>query len=356
MKLKSSERRAIGILASFSVAFLLAWNRQVFEFGAVIFLLVSIALARYAGWKIRGEGSDSLLTFLRLFIPKFLVGDVLTLYGISLFVLFAMTLTAWLPDGLEEGDLIFTISTLTYTLGLVFLSAWVFGVPRKSTPLPARAKYLVASLSISNWSDDNVFERAKCQDFLRGTVYEGDKPLNIIPLYAALAYHRDRLEKVFLLVSNKVAGEIERRRYLERFFSVASKCLGLKFVVNFGELSPGRGECIVGEGREVHVHFIRIGSGQDIKEVKNSISAELSDLLGKEGSDVVFDITSGTAVISVAMILEAIKGDARAEYLLQNCEKEYKSECIELIELTLFDFEDLVREFREYFERLYEGS
>ncbi|ASJ15764.1 hypothetical protein A3L04_01090 [Thermococcus chitonophagus] len=355
MKLKSSERRAIGILASFSVAFLLAWSKRAFEFGAVAFLLMSIVLAMHAGWKIRGERSDSLLTFLRLFIPKFLVGDVLTLYGISLFILFAMTLTAWLPDGLEEGDIVFAVSTLMYTFGLVFLSAWVFGVPRKSTQLPARAKYLVASLSIPNWGDDSVFERAKCEDFLRGAVYEGNRPLNIIPLYVALAYHKDRLEEVFLLVSDRVAGEIERREYIERFFSMTSKCLSLKFVINFGELFPGRGEVVIGEGREVHVHFIRIGSGQDIKEVKNSVSTGLSDLLEREGSEVIFDITSGTAVISVAMILEAIKGDARAEYLLQNCEKEYKTECIELIELTLFDFEDLVREFREYFERLYES-
>ena len=65
----------------------------------------------------------------------------------------------------------------------------------------------------------------------------------------------------------------------------------------------------------------RVVDVSDFRDVKIELDRLLQNLKNYEDSDISFNITGGTAMVSSAMILEAVVGDRQAEYVRQSGDK-----------------------------------
>jgi len=143
-------------------------NYVPFMEASIVLLALSLVLSWRAGWSLhlggkrnddsqeedKGKDESRLLNFLRFFLMRYFVGEALSsLYGLYIFALFAITITAWLPDGFENGNVPFILASITYFLSSVFFTAWVYGPPerRKSS-----IEVLVFPLSIPRWKPEDI--------------------------------------------------------------------------------------------------------------------------------------------------------------------------------------------------------
>ena len=62
----------------------------------------------------------------------------------------------------------------------------------------------------------------------------------------------------------------------------------------------------------------RVVDVSDFRDVKIELDRLLQNLKKYEDSDISFNITGGTAMVSSAMVLEAVVGDRQAEYVRQS--------------------------------------
>ncbi|WP_460127083.1 hypothetical protein [Thermococcus prieurii] len=392
------------------------------EVTAILFLL-SVALALKAGWGLCGKSTGGnnekgdepkLLDFLRFFLLRYFVGEALrSIYGLYIFVLFAVTLTAWLPDGFENGNVPFILASVLYFLSSVFFTAWVYGPPKRKG---SDVEVLVFPLSIPNWTPENLDPQKDprvCEKLCRN---EGTKNI-VVPLLAHLARHPTIRTVVFLVTDTVYNGAKrfpglkteEGREYIRALVKVIETCrfywsnyigtdaeLTVSFkseMFNCGEFDwdikwddledddveidlPNDDE----NGKnKLTVRFVRIGKANNLHEIKRRINRAFSKIEDKNSSKVLFDITGGTAVVSAAIILEAIKGDYRAGYValpqgtvgVEEAKKKLKSNDINLpeelmekcpiagmveeIPISVFSFEDIANELQKYFERAYGG-
>ena len=347
-----------------------------FCFLSLELLLVSTLLAHNSGWKFNRSGSHNLLDFLRFFLLRYFVGESLTsLYGLFIFVLFAVTLTAWLPDGFENGNLGFILGSVFYFLSSVFLTAWVYGPPEGH--VKGAVEYLVYPMSIPNWDIRGLtVSDITCRALCINEEFPGRNGRNVrvnaAPLFTYLKKYPS-IKMIVLLVTDQVVlgaswarfpgiRSEEGWRYVEKLFEVFGKCLNRKFKLVREDLERIflDGEEIPTENEEVTVRFVQIGDPTDIKNIKNTLREAFKRLnLEDRSSRVLIDITGGTAPMSAALILEAIKGDYRAGYvsLPQDTLKE-NGDCpvvshVREIDLTIFEFDDLLNELKRNFERTY---
>ncbi|WP_010478249.1 hypothetical protein [Thermococcus zilligii] len=346
----------------------------VFTIAAFVFLVISAILAfAHAGWKIREPGI-TVWDFVRLFLSRYFVGEMITsLYGLLLFVIFAVILTAWLPESIMDRNPLLTAGFIAYFIGTILITAWVFPPKVENEPdddRPAPVDYLVYALSLpGNWSRVREIE---CER-LKKNPQLNSGPINILPLYVSMYYHLNphgKLRGVYLLTTEKHTentGETgkdqtsprplkkEVREELRSFLEKASECLGVRFIVHWPLDRP---ESIGNGEREVFIKFVHVGDGNIVKEVYQSIaSSEIEERIKEslEGKgEVSFNITGGTAVMSSAMILHAIRGSVHAEYVKQGAFDMEPAELLQKIDLNIFDLDTLVRELRDYFERQYQ--
>ncbi|NJF24400.1 hypothetical protein [Thermococcus sp. Bubb.Bath] len=370
-----------------------------FVFISIVLFIISLILAENAGWGFRGNKKPLIGDFVRLFLSRYFVGEMTTsLYGLLIFVVFAAILTAWLPDSIENENWVWTVGLAFYFLGTIFLTAWVYPAPKKEkerSNKPVPTKYLVYGLSRpTNWE---ILEKISpdCRELRRNIPFKkennewralteeeikelqesdrGGRPpvLNLVPLYASLYYRRKRLEGVYLLITDDhIAKSEDVKKYLREFFERASsrECLNVGFTVHWwdgGTLEIGNGE-----ERKVEVKFVHVKTGQNVREVfKEILNSEINDIIEQDSEEVAFNITGGTAAMSAAMMLHAVRGDAHAEYMWQGKqyfnhepvetqEKQYSNGehkgTLAAVDVDIFDLDVLVREMREYFEREYE--
>lgn len=111
----------------------------------VVSLILAFALGR---WRL--TGSRSLGVFVRSFLSRYFVGELAkSIYGLFVFVMFAVTLTAWLPDALESGNLWFTIGAIFYFLSLIFATAFVYPARRRRRKAHIRQKRSTSSMPLA---------------------------------------------------------------------------------------------------------------------------------------------------------------------------------------------------------------
>ncbi len=243
------------ILLTSAIVPLLRGGRGYFLLASILLFVMSIILIFIVEHQNKGapepeekgrSAIDRLLDFIRLFLSRFFVGEMLTsLYGLFLFVLFAMTLTAWLPDAIQSSQPWFALATTLYVLDIILLSAWVYGPLRRKKPekLP-ETKYLVYALSSPvNPRGDEVWgsvKNASCEDLRKDRVR-----VNIVPLYVSIYNHFPSLERIFLLYSDVHKSEKNATKNgLKAFFEKASECLEkeykqcVSFKVHWGEIFP----------------------------------------------------------------------------------------------------------------------
>ena len=106
----------------------------------------------------------------------------------------------------------------------------------------------------------------------------------------------------------------------------------------------GRRESIgIGEGV---IEFIMIPAGNfdDVEECRETIIREIGELIKRESGEVTFDVTGGKTPVSVAMAIEAIKGDCQAEYTKQEMQDVEPEEALYRIDLDIYSLGDLLNE------------
>ncbi len=330
-----------------------------FFVASVLITVLSAALAYRSGWRIRGSGRNSIELFFSTFLSRYFIGELaVSVYGLFIFILFAVILTAWLPDAIENGQLWFFLGNTLYFLAIVFATAFVYPAPKgRPSVVHPKTPYLVYGLSVPSrnnpWSNVTNFS---CEEFRKNGT-----GLNINPLYSAIYYHAHNgpLKTLYLLITDD--GHLSNwnhiRHELVTFFDRASQCLKregtpVKFRI---EWPNGDVQQIGSGGRIVKVKFVKVGDSNNVRGIFNAISkSEISELIQKNSDEVTFHLTGGTATMSIAMMLHAIKGDTHAEYAKQRIFNVEPKELIVPVDMDIFDLEDLVRELREYFERQYE--
>ena len=120
---------------------------------------------------------------------------------------------------------------------------------------------------------------------------------NWTPALRAVLHENEHLEKVFVLLSNEV------KDYFGNFLEFLKVIPFLKSRIDRKELDIiPLGPCDFNEFKEVHR---RLNDGLD--KVKNYHDEDIS-----------FNITGGTAAVSVAMIIEAVYEKRQAEYIRQD--------------------------------------
>lgn len=274
--------------------------------------------------QVGDQGEQVPRVFVRSFLSRYFVGELAkSIYGLFVFVMFAVTLTAWLPDALESGDLWFTMGTIFYFLSLIFATAFVYPAPEKKekSPHPAKTKYLVYALSVPSPNRPWTFiEKEICENLRKNNTRT-----NINPLYSSLYYHIDRIERLYLLVTENghlKDGETIKsiKDQLEMFFRKAVECLNesrkqenkdpAKFRIYWEPFSVHGEVEEIGDGsRAIEVRFLNIGDSNDVKGMfDETVRSEITNLIEKESNEVTFNLTGGRAATSIAMMLYAIKG------------------------------------------------
>jgi hypothetical protein len=157
---------------------------------------------------------------------------------------------------------------------------------------------------------------------------------NIVPIRKSIIKHQNSLEEVILLVSNEVAdimngfGDLSPQNIIEDFCKKNLKKSHIKIILS----------------NEEPYFFNNNYGGNDIEETGNTIDKVLQFVLKNDrnkNSDLMFHITTGTAISSSAMTLKAIPFDRHAEYVNQT------SGIIEAVNLDIFSVKDLWNELIE---------
>ena len=343
-----------------------------FVVSSIILFVFSLILVPASGWSFKKN--PSIWDFLRLFLSRYFVGEMVTsIYGLFLFALFAIVLSSWLPDAFTEGSYWFLIGNILYFLSIIFMTAFVYPAPaRKPHMEHPKTKHLVYGLSKyhKSW---NLVKKATCDDMRRnrkippeeGSSNGKGKPVSLFPLYVSMYYHftSGPLESLHLLVTKDAhfesgSSRLENnvKKSLKEFFMKASECLEAGFSVNWpceGQeeiVSPG-----INPKRVINVDFIPLSDHNDVKRIFQEIGkSQIASLLKKNSGDVTFHLTGGTATMSIAMMLHAIKGDTHAEYAKQNVFDVEPEELLVSVDMNVFDLGDLAEELKKYFEREYE--
>lgn len=331
-------------------------------FAAVgLVFVISLIMVYVSPWYFfkRGEkenGEKPISHFFKHFIGRVILGEGLrSFYGLFLFVLLAVITTAWLPDSIANREVLKAVGTVIYLISVIFVTAWVYEPKTEKTP---SIETLVYGLSgTKGWE---AIEQFECEDLKRNKEKNGIK-LNLIPLYISIwlhAHKKKSLERIFLLYTDAHSKDKNKdsqfkpevKEHLRKFFEKASECMNIAFEVYW----PHEGPEIIGRGEKtIEVKFIYVGSGNDVLEVKEKLgeSKELQQLLKERSEKVVFHVTGGTAVMTAAMMFEAIKGDAQAEYTVQGKYDEEPEKIIKSWNITPDIIPDVWEAFEWFFER-----
>ncbi|GAB6134924.1 hypothetical protein [Thermococcus prieurii] len=337
---------------------------------AVVLVLLLSSLLFWRKLK-KGERRVSLSAFVHAYFINLIIGNVKSLFGIFVFILLAAVLTQWLPDAIESGSPYWAGWNLAYLLSILLLTYWV-AVPeeRKEEGL-RKTKYLVFALSWPSWSPSSV-AGANCNELFTNSpslAGGGGKPPNVTPLFVAVKYHLERLERVYLLVSSSemkygFKNEDEREyvrtyltsrgispeghdfRDLVRLLLVKlSECTGKGITV---EWTDGTIEGLT--GNDVTFKLAVADDFDDVDKCREVIRSLTDEIIKRESEELTFDLTGGKTLVSVAMALTAIRRDCQAEYLRQNVYGKEPEELLKKVNLDIFTVEDILEELRDAFE------
>jgi len=372
-------RNEIGILRSLEstveyLSFLAA--------SAISLLVFSIG----ATWKESKNPKSTVGGFLRTYVLNLVKGEVYTLPSVAFFVLMTAVLAAWLPDSFENGNFVLATGAIFYLAALVFGLYWIYEAPNESKEL-VPTRYLATALSrLSSWSAKELWEK-DCESIIKN-----DGSMNILPLAVAIDFHLEKLERVYIFNSRqneekpiktiirngKPTVNEEEKTFLENppgelraflkglnpfqrkiavFFAKLSRCLSergysVKFRIHWRhEKDKFSGQTtVVGNGkRTIDVVFVPNVPYENIEEAREIISNAMRNIRGDEWPLVTYDLTMGTATMSVALALEAVKEKAQAEYLRQDetdgTNKRYKNVLtrVDVDPLSLLDIDEVIR-------------
>ncbi len=180
-------------------------------------------------------------------------------------------------------------------------------MPAHRKPLPRKVLIMGLSLPLR----DNAPEKQK--DLLRQKLEKLGNPKlpeeqklkdlhgNWIPSLRAILHENDSLELVILILSDRTKG------YFDDFIDFIKLVPQLKERLEQGSLK------VIGSN-EIDAN--------DFVAVRKEIERIMARIRNYDDRDISFNITGGTAMMSAAMILEAVVGERQAEYVRQSGDRE----------------------------------
>jgi len=199
------------------------------------------------------------------------------------------------------------IFTLLLSIGFLLLLPLVYirfiykrpVIPKDDKPLPR--KVLILALSTPRPEEQIEELKKKLQEIDQQTPSEEDfkdLSMNWIPALRAILYKTEHLENVYVLTSPQA------EEYFEKFKEFLMTVGVLKDRITSGALK---------------IHKVTGIDANDFASVKRVLEYLVSSKLSRyHDRDISFNLTGGTAIISSAMILEAVHGDRQAEYIKQS--------------------------------------
>ena len=372
------------------------YNERARPFLLATLEILWIALVLIDSEESKGTERPGIRVFIESYVISSILGQVRTIMGALFFLLVAAILTAWFPDGVENNSWVMTLASIVYFVDVVLLFYWYMNPadgettrgndsPESGTDAPKPTKYLVGALSLINWSP-GVLSKKPCDELITNS--ERDY-INIVPLFVATAHHstpdktgKPKLSKLFLLVSNRnmeyphrepsprarSQWEVEEpfvdeklkearkdgrlkdgnghslspfKKKMTLAFLKLSECLGRKLRIRWHDGTVSE----VGDGTAdslLDVEMIPAGNFEEVDKVRKVLLNSLEDIIEEESNELTFDITGGTATVSSAMTLVALKGDCHAEHLRQDVYGKPPEELLKRIELNILSLEDLL--------------
>lgn len=319
----------------------------------------------------RREKKVSLSAFINAYFINLAVGNVRSAFGMFVFVILAAVLTQWLPDAIESGSIYWASWNIIYLMTVLQITYWTVTIGRTKRAELRKTKYLVFALSYPSWKAMTIAE-AECGLLVTNSKKlaprPGARPPNVLPLFVAVAYHLEKLEKVFLLVSKSEVSltlEPDEREFIGNYL----KSRGLTptgndfrdklrvLLLKIGECA-GRGvrvvwpdgvEEVLGEGKPLTFQLAVAGDFDDVDECRETVNALVDGIIRRESEELTFDLTGGTVPVSVAMALTSIRQYCQAQYLRQNLYDRKPGELLKPVNLDVFTVEDILAELREAF-------
>ncbi|MGC9007446.1 MAG: hypothetical protein ACP5JX_07750, partial [Sulfurihydrogenibium sp.] len=247
------------------------------------------------------------------FFRYILTGEVATFLGLIAFLaefLMSNFLFEFLKNALEDGkleDFVKSIISLInlISIGLAFIIAYHYELEKylKSKTQEKRIprKVLIFALSTPSNSQSNNQNNNK-----------NSLPPNWEPIKDLLEFHKEKLEKLYVLLSKQVAD------YQQCFEEKILNPLGLK----------------------VNIEYIKDVDVNDEINILNKLNGIVFDInkSGYKEEDISIYISSGTSLVTSILTLYGINDDIQIEYLTQgeNSKKEIKALNIKKTDLLPF--------------------
>lgn len=223
--------------------------------------------------------------YLRHIVRSLISGSIPGYSTFGIVVLFIIY-TNWLSNFLAEGSFYKAISSLLFTLGLIPLYALSIELKLGAKTERRPKKILISALSKP--SNEEGFEELK-EAYAKGEAglieLNKRKRHNWIPFLRLYLFHRDTLEKWFMLVSKE--SQVEK----------------------FKE--------IVGEWEKIKTYETDF---DDYNDISSKLYKILKDIRreGYNDDDISVYISGGTSAITLALTLFAVKDGRQVEYIRQD--------------------------------------
>ncbi len=316
---------------------------------AALSALLGLALA----WRYSERGKDAPLHF-QLIFSRLISGSIgVSLVGIVAFLAISTAFFAWVADGIKEHDLMLALGGVFYALG-VAVSAFLVAESRLRERGEARVTHVISPLSSiqaiyendkPDWEKTKL-RYGKTKELLPEALAKGEewpqilkrnkieinlgdsdlsfKP-NFFPLLAYLYLNRDNIIRVDLHYASDTLHKLPsdvKELYLATI-KAAVKAIVPK--------------------ADIREYAIPVPS-YEVKKLRNEVYRIYREELQRKSQEMAFNITAGTATISAAYTLVAIRGDAVGFYVRQDG-TELTKERVVTIRLSALDLPDVVEDY-----------
>ena len=292
---------------------------QLFSASSVIFLVASFWFwARPEGFEWKNLKENLARVRIRL-VRSILNPSGFSWYAIALVLGMTIGLFAWFADGVKEKNLWLALGALSYTSALVFAADVVLREVLKNRKSTRR--YYVAWASTPNLGKvsyeklkqlrEHYRTRERILDALRKNAFElpnGEsiERVNLLLPLAPLAREDFPIENFDLLIASDTElnpkDEKKQIPHIQKYWDFIEEMALL--------LKPG-----------LHFRTKRVGvNGQSIKELVCVLNDEYGQDLETHSQDFIFNISSGTAAMTAATMLVALRGAAEAIFIRQDME------------------------------------
>ena len=252
----------------------------------LITLLISTLMFFYSYIRQKNDRPEIDLRF----IIRSLISGSIPRYSTLIVVILFIVYTSWLADFLAKGYLLKAIASLFFTLGIIPLYAMSLNYNFGSQTDRVPKKILVSALSEpkgeASFEDlNNAYKNG--EEAL--VALNKNKRHNWIPILRLHLFHKDKLQKWFILVSDKSKDFI---KHLQEITGEQGKVK--HYVADFNNYES------------ISFQLLRI-----LREIKKE---------GYNDEDISVYISGGTSAVTLALTLFAVKDGRQVEYIRQDNE------------------------------------